>query len=169
MEFEDLTIPEVLEQIRHLSDDNIQQYYDHLVPIERAPTPEFWRTLDNRNDATLARRLCLLACVASGFSIIPFEFQLTATIALLSGKDSLVDVGTGYGKTWCMILPALLRPNRITLVISPLKRLQVNQVLEFKKFGIRTISINEDTPNKGIVVRAIEFFAITTVQRCIVL
>jgi ATP-dependent helicase YprA (DUF1998 family) len=146
MEFEDLTIPEVLERIRHLSDDDTQLYYDRLIPKERAPAPEFWNTL-HQKDATLAQRLCLLACVASGFSIIPFNFQLTATIAVLDGKDSLVDVGTGYGKTWCMILPALLRPNRVTLVISPLKRLQVNQVLEFEKYGVGIMSINEDTPN----------------------
>ena len=62
----------------------------------------------------------------------------------------MVDVGTGYGKTLCMIIPCLLdSPSSISIVISPLKRLQAVQVLEFEGYGITTVTvaINEDTPN----------------------
>ena len=36
-----------------------------------------------------------------GKKIVPNKFQLTTTISLMymSGQDTLVDVGTGYGKT----------------------------------------------------------------------
>ena len=65
----------------------------------------------------------------------------------MSGRDSLIDVGTGYGKTLCMITPCLLDPESLAVIFSPLKRLQVVQVLEFEHYGIKTLAINEDTPN----------------------
>jgi len=65
----------------------------------------------------------------------------------MSGKDSLIDVGTGYGKTLCMIIPCLLDPQSLAVIFSPLKRLQAVQVLEFERYGIKTLAINEDTPN----------------------
>ncbi len=47
-----------------------------------------------------------------------------------------------------MILPSLLdSPGTISIVISPLKRLQIVQVLKFERYGLRTVAINEDTPN----------------------
>ena len=68
--------------------------------------------------------------------------------SLMPGQDTLVDVGTGYRKTLCMIIPYLLdSPGSISVVISPLKRLQAVQVLEFERYGINTVAINEDTPN----------------------
>jgi RAD3-like DEAD/DEAH box helicase len=65
----------------------------------------------------------------------------------MSGRDSLIDVGTGYGKTLCMIIPCLLDPESLAVIFSPLKRLQAVQVLEFEHYGIKTLAINEDTPN----------------------
>ncbi|KIJ05207.1 hypothetical protein PAXINDRAFT_141443, partial [Paxillus involutus ATCC 200175] len=41
----------------------------------------------------------------------------------------------------------LLRPGSISITISPLKRLQMTQVLECQKYNICTLVINEDTPN----------------------
>ena len=65
----------------------------------------------------------------------------------MSGRDSLIDVGTGYGKTLCMIIPCLLDPENLSVIFSPLKRLQAVQVLEFEHYGIKSLAINEDTPN----------------------
>ena len=48
----------------------------------------------------------------------------------MSGRDSLIDVGTGYGKTLCMIIPCLLDPENLSVIFSPLKRLQAVQVLK---------------------------------------
>ncbi|KAH9961658.1 hypothetical protein BGW80DRAFT_1125400, partial [Lactifluus volemus] len=66
-----------------------------------------------------------------------------------SGQDTLIDAGTGSGKTLCMILPALLDPTAVSLVISPLKRLQVLQVAEFQSYGLTAACVNEDTPNSS--------------------
>lgn len=72
-------------------------------------------------------------------------------IATMSGQDSLIDVGTGQGKTLCMIIPCLLSPETISVIISPLKRLQAVQVLEFERYQIKAVAINEDTPNDQIL------------------
>jgi len=67
----------------------------------------------------IALRACLATWAASEKKIVPREFQLEATIAIMSGKDALIDVGTGYGKTLCMIIPCLLdSPGSISILIS---------------------------------------------------
>ena len=68
-------------------------------------------------------------------------------MATMSGQDTLVDVGTGAGKTLCMVLPCMLAPDTIAIIFSPLKRLQAVQVLIFSQYQIKAIAINEDTPN----------------------
>ena len=92
---------------------------------------------------------------------VPRQFQLESTLAVMSGRDSVIIVGTGSGKTACMMLPLLLDPGSLSVVISPLKRLQMNQVrsmyflriqltlhqvIEFESIGIQAILVNEDTP-----------------------
>ncbi|KAH6904498.1 hypothetical protein BKA70DRAFT_1085122, partial [Coprinopsis sp. MPI-PUGE-AT-0042] len=74
------------------------------------------------------------------------QYQLEAALALISGQDSLVDVGTGYGKTLCMVLPALYSGG-VSVIVTPLKRLQVVQVAQMERFGLKAVAINEDTPN----------------------
>ncbi|KAJ7703577.1 hypothetical protein B0H17DRAFT_888020, partial [Mycena rosella] len=78
--------------------------------------------------------------------MVPRQFQLQSTDAFSQGLDSLIDSGTGSGKTLCQILPNLLFPQPSSMTISPLKRLQILQAAEFESWGIRTICINEDTP-----------------------
>ncbi len=51
---------------------------------------------------------------------------------LLTGKDALVVMPTGGGKSICFQLPALLK-NGVTLVISPLVALMENQVQELRE------------------------------------
>lgn len=79
----------------------------------------------------------------------PREFQIRGTIATLTNKDSLLDVGTNAGKTLCIALPCLVSPDTLSVVFSPLKRLQAVQVLTFEEYGIKSIAINEDTPNNS--------------------
>ena len=62
-------------------------------------------------------------------------------------KNTLVDVGTGAGKTLCMVLPCMLAPDTMAIIFSPLKQLQAVQVLVFSQYQIKAIAINEDTPN----------------------
>jgi hypothetical protein len=146
MEFKDMEKGDVLQLLRTLPDDVIEEYYLKLIPEEAAPSDSFWASYDSTK-RSIGLRCCLLALVALSFSIIPREFQLQAAISTLGEQDCLVDVGTGYGKTLCMILPALYQPDRILVVVSPLKRLQTSQVAVFQKYGISAVAINEDTPN----------------------
>ena len=46
-----------------------------------------------------------------------------------------------------MIIPCLLNPKNISVIFSPLKQLQVVQVIKIGKYGIETLAINKDTPN----------------------
>jgi ATP-dependent helicase YprA (DUF1998 family) len=58
----------------------------------------------------------------------PHEWQIDVAEALLLGIDSVVIAGTGSGKTIPFMLPLLLHPDKMVLVISPLKVLQRDQV-----------------------------------------
>jgi DEAD/DEAH box helicase len=58
----------------------------------------------------------------------PFQWQLEAAAAILCGKDVVLDVGTGSGKTLCFSLPLLLNERDVSLTISPLTALMIDQV-----------------------------------------
>jgi ATP-dependent helicase YprA (DUF1998 family) len=58
----------------------------------------------------------------------PHDWQLDVAEALLLGIDSVVIAGTGSGKTIPFMLPLLLNPEKMVLIISPLKVLQRDQV-----------------------------------------
>ena len=79
-------------------------------------------------DRTDALRASLIVHHKSLHTIVPRTFQLQASLAILHGKDSIVTAGTGSGKTLCQLIPLLLRPDTLSITISPLKRLQVTQV-----------------------------------------
>ncbi|KAG1848131.1 hypothetical protein F4604DRAFT_1594121, partial [Suillus subluteus] len=55
-------------------------------------------------------------------------FQLEAILATLNGHDSIITASTGCGKTLCLIILNLLCPDTISVMISPLKCLQITQV-----------------------------------------
>ncbi|KAF8991015.1 hypothetical protein BDQ17DRAFT_1255294, partial [Cyathus striatus] len=93
---------------------------EQVIPSEQRVSESFWTSYNN-NNILLGLKACLVIYIVSDGRIVPKEFQLKATLALLAGNDSLVDVGTGYGKTLCLILPPLLFPDEISLIISPLK------------------------------------------------
>jgi superfamily II DNA helicase RecQ len=79
--------------------------------------------------------------------------QLRVVLANHQGKDALIAAGTGSGKTLPIALSILLDDpdaHNITITISPLKRLQVTQESDFNlRFGIPTVTINEDTPREN--------------------
>ena len=127
----------------------LKNLYQTSIPAHLALPAAFWDSYKNSEEKlAIGLRACLTMWSASGKMIVPMEFQLQAVISVMSGQDALIDVATGYGKTLCMIIPCLLdAPGMVSIIISPLKRLQVVQVLEFERYGIRTVAINEDTPN----------------------
>ncbi|KAF8957732.1 hypothetical protein BDZ97DRAFT_1924345 [Flammula alnicola] len=138
---------QALQNIRELPATLLKSAFDIIIPADRAPAPTFW-TPYNDKERHIGLRACLLVWTVTEYKLVPREFQLESTIALMTGKDSLIDVGTGYGKTLCMVIPCLLAPESLAIIFSPLKRLQAVQVLEFTRYGIETIAINEDTPNE---------------------
>lgn len=61
--------------------------------------------------------------------------------AVLSGRDAMGIMPTGAGKSICFQIPALVFDG-LTLVISPLISLMLDQVLTLKQYGIRAAYLN---------------------------
>src|SRR3989442_4352197 len=70
-----------------------------------------------------------------GYSTLP-PLQQEAMTAALSGRDSLVVLPTGGGKSLCYQAPALLK-NELTVVVSPLISLMNDQVDSLLGAGFR--------------------------------
>ena len=125
--------------------DGLMHWAYHLLVLEECQLPvDFWLQYNKKQQA-IGIYASLLLWVQSGCEDLPRVFQVKATIAIMSGQDSLIDVGTGAGKTLCMILPCLLAPTSVAVIFLPLKHLQVVQVLTFSRYQIKAIAINEDT------------------------
>src|ERR1700733_9771029 len=105
-----------LESIDELTGVLLFSRFQEICSSKR-PGPEFLAKLDAAERDTVYKCCLLLSMVTNGKKI-PREFQLEAVLALLSGRDSLIDAGTGSGKTLCMVLPALLDPKAVSLVVS---------------------------------------------------
>src|SRR5438874_9274192 len=67
--------------------------------------------------------------------------QLEAMRAVLDGRDSLVVLPTGGGKSLCYQAPAVLRGGT-TVVVSPLIALMKDQVDGLRACGVPAIQIN---------------------------
>ncbi|KAF8225112.1 P-loop containing nucleoside triphosphate hydrolase protein [Tricholoma matsutake] len=142
------TLEEHLNQLRLSSAEDIELLLQNTINSERLPLV-YWNALSNEDRIT-ASRACLLAYAVAGGTQVPRELQLRACLATYHAHDSLIDAGTGSGKTLPIALNLLLddpRLKKICLTISPLKRLQVTQANNFNlQYGIPTIAINDDTP-----------------------
>lgn len=68
---------------------------------------------------------------------------------LLQGRDSLVLMPTGGGKSLCYQLPAILLPG-ITIVVSPLIALMKDQVDNLTRQGVAAAFINSSLDNQAI-------------------
>ena len=67
--------------------------------------------------------------------------QMEAIEALKSGKDTIVVIPTGGGKTATYVLPCVMTPG-IAIVISPLVMLTYDQVQRLRSLGINTCYYN---------------------------
>ncbi|MDP4087813.1 MAG: DNA helicase RecQ [Bacillota bacterium] len=82
------------------------------------------------------------------------EGQGTAVETVLSGRDSLIIMPTGGGKSLCYQIPALVQDG-ITLVISPLIALMKDQVDFLNGIGINAAFINSTLTGPEIEERLI--------------
>jgi len=69
----------------------------------------------------------------------PLQKDIIRTV--LSGKDTLVVMPTGGGKSLCYQIPALAKDG-LTLVVSPLISLMEDQVSQLKELGVPAVCLN---------------------------
>src|SRR6187549_1779292 len=62
--------------------------------------------------------------------------------SVLAGRDTLAVMPTGGGKSVCYQVPALLNPEGLTLVVSPLLALMKDQVDAMRAMGVSAAAIN---------------------------
>ena len=72
--------------------------------------------------------------------------QAEVIASVLSRKDTLAVMPTGGGKSVCYQVPALLNPNGLTLVVSPLLALMKDQVDSMRAMGVSAAAINSTVP-----------------------
>ena len=71
--------------------------------------------------------------------------QAQALSPILHGRDTFVSLRTGGGKSLLYQIPALLDgPGELTLVLSPLRALQADQVRALRRKGVRAALLNSD-------------------------
>ena len=80
-----------LTKIRSYSLEMLKLIYQESIPSELALPTALWKSYGDEKLAIMFRA-CLAIWATSGKKIVPNEFQLTATISLISGQDTLVDV-----------------------------------------------------------------------------
>ncbi len=79
-----------------------------------------------------------------GFNTLkPFQEKIIKHL----DKDILILSPTGSGKSLCYQLPAIV-DNGLTLIVSPLKSLIEDQILQLKQRNINSMFINEDVSKK---------------------
>ncbi|KAK1706519.1 RecQ family ATP-dependent DNA helicase [Colletotrichum lupini] len=71
--------------------------------------------------------------------------QREIIVAALDGHDVFVQAATSFGKSLCFQLPACIDQG-ITIVVSPLLSLMMNQVEALRSAGIDASSLNSNTP-----------------------
>jgi superfamily II DNA helicase RecQ len=139
--------------IHALSDTDSTDSVISQLDTNILPSSAFLDTL-SPHDASKAKQACLIAWALTR-RIILKEWQLGGTLDILAGRDTILNAGTGSGKTMLIILPALLRPGSISITISPLKRLMASQAAELGRYGLRAAIVNEDTTHDPELFKAI--------------
>ncbi|EIW81995.1 hypothetical protein CONPUDRAFT_53597, partial [Coniophora puteana RWD-64-598 SS2] len=73
-------------------------------------------------------RASLLLFITSEHCMVLQRMQLECSKSMASRQNLIVNAFTSSGKTIAMLLPILLKPEKVLLIISPMKQLQLNQV-----------------------------------------
>src|SRR5215208_4322642 len=78
--------------------------------------------------------------------------QMTAIQSIVAGRDTVVVLPTGGGKSVCYQVPALMMPG-LTVVISPLISLMKDQVDALIKRGISATFVNSTLSSSEVSER----------------
>ncbi|MEO7359566.1 MAG: DEAD/DEAH box helicase, partial [Gemmatimonadaceae bacterium] len=78
--------------------------------------------------------------------------QIRAVQAVISGRDALIVLPTGGGKSLCFQVPALVRSG-LTLVLSPLISLMKDQVDALERRGLPAVFINSTLSSSEVANR----------------
>ncbi|CAG2229226.1 recQ [Mytilus edulis] len=86
---------------------------------------------------------------------LPFELkpeQCKVISKVLQGQKCVAILPTGYGKSMCYILPTLMKKREkwLTLVVSPLNSLMVDQTEILTKFGIKSLILPKKLPEDSV-------------------
>ena len=73
-----------------------------------------------------------------------YSWQAEVLPAILDGRDVLVVQATSSGKSLLFQLPAIMEEGRLTIVISPLRALQENQVASLQEHNVYAAALNAD-------------------------
>jgi hypothetical protein len=119
-----MSLPERMQAVRSLPLSELTTRFTTTIPPECRPL-ELRQYLSSGTltdgQRTMALKLCLLAWEAStemANRVCPRKFQLEAAIPTIERRNTIVNVGTGQGKTLCMILPHLFYPHLEMYLLS---------------------------------------------------
>jgi len=143
-----LTLYEKLHYFCSCSPEDILSLVTTVIPQDGLPL-QYFKSLSNE-DRTVCYQVAMICWAVTMSTMVPWEMQFWVVLSDFQWRDCLIAAGTGCGKTLPIALCLLLddsSANPLTITISPLKRLQVTQELDFNScFQIPTVTINEDTP-----------------------
>lgn len=67
--------------------------------------------------------------IARNDGMVPYDWQIDVSEALLLGMDCTVIAGTGAGKSMPFVMPLFVETNKVIIIISPLNALEMDQVI----------------------------------------
>jgi hypothetical protein len=110
-------IQTVIQAICHTSLEQLQILVSKLIPGNLIPLVEFKQASSPSARADVFKT-CLIVFILSENTIIPRKLQLQAATIIS---------GTGSRKTLAIAIAHILQPDRVSFVVSLLKRLQITQ------------------------------------------
>ncbi|KAL0563514.1 hypothetical protein V5O48_018553 [Marasmius crinis-equi] len=141
------TVAEYVEDILSMEKTALEEILECYNITANPSYPHPYISSLSGKDLTTALRTVAIAFHTTNGREIPREHQLRFVVKSIN-HDSALIAGTGSGKTLAVaLLVHLASRYRITITISPLKRLQITHARDFlEKYKIPTLVVNEDTP-----------------------
>ncbi len=156
----DSRLSDINRQIKHLENEKRalllkKEEYTHLVK-QSMPSSSGGKQIDQLSDWNNTLKFegseKVQECLRSKFKLNSFRpLQLETINVTLSGKDCIVIMPTGGGKSLCFQLPACIeRGDSVTLVISPLVSLIEDQLWILKALNINAQTLNSASSKEHV-------------------